>query len=72
MRAATKESLVPRKDDEDELSLRVKIHLLHRSGDQEWKSKTVKTKVSSEGIFDAWFDEQCIWKAKVDELAFVR
>jgi len=65
-------SSLPRVGGETEISLRVRIHLLHQDGDLEWKSKSTESKVSPDGVFDAQVHENCSWTAKVDELAFIR
>ncbi|THV02613.1 PLC-like phosphodiesterase [Dendrothele bispora CBS 962.96] len=66
-------SLPPPKDHENEsYSAYVKAELLHGTQDQDWKSKSVKTKdVPGEGGDSIWNDK-FEWEFDEDELAFIR
>lgn len=50
----------------------VRAQLFHANKDQEWKSKTVKTKDTPGEGADVTWNEQLEWTFELDDLAFIR
>lgn len=70
--------LVPHPEDtesNDPVSVYVRAELMHSSGDQKYRSKTVKgypSKESSHNSLDIMWDESFTWEIAHDNLAFIR
>jgi len=65
-------SALPRPGKAFKFSIRVRTHILHASGDKEWKSSPVHLTDVPETGADAFVNEHCELEFATDELAFVR